>query len=50
MTASEGTIKTGKDLKGNLCFSFEIQKDYQNHPKFKGVYSTNQEILMSTNQ
>ena len=39
--ASEGTIRTGEILPPHPLTNFEIQKYYENEPKFNGAYSRN---------
>ena len=39
--AGEDTIRAGQDLPPHPLINFEIQKCYQNEPKFCGVYSRN---------
>ena len=40
--AGEGTVRAGKDFNAASSFkNFELQKYYQNEPKFNGVYSRN---------
>ena len=39
--AGKGTVTAGQDFQCRLIPNFEIQKYYQNEPKFNGVYSRN---------
>ena len=40
--AGEGTVRAGKNFNAASSFkNFELQKYYQNEPKFNGVYSRN---------